>query len=81
MACYGDSYTFLYVVNIRSSQETRLWASMACYGDSYTFLYVVSIRSSQETRLWVSMASYGDSYTFYMWLVFVAHRKHAYGSP
>jgi hypothetical protein len=29
--CYGDSFTIIYVEDVRTSQETRLWASMACY--------------------------------------------------
>jgi hypothetical protein len=28
---------FLYVDDIFTSQETRLWASTACYGDNFTF--------------------------------------------
>jgi hypothetical protein len=29
MACYGDSFTLLYVDDVRTSQETCLWASAA----------------------------------------------------
>jgi hypothetical protein len=29
---------FLYVDDIRTSQETHIWASAACYGDSFTIL-------------------------------------------
>jgi hypothetical protein len=36
-ACYADSFTFLYVDDVRTSQETCLWASTACYGDRFTF--------------------------------------------
>jgi hypothetical protein len=35
-ACYGDSFTFLYV-DVRTSQETHQWASSVCYGDSFIF--------------------------------------------
>jgi hypothetical protein len=28
-ACYGDSFTVIYV-DVRTSQETRLWVSTAC---------------------------------------------------
>jgi hypothetical protein len=48
---YGDSFTLLYVDDIRPSQGTHLWVSMAFYGDCFTFLYVDDIRSSQETHL------------------------------
>jgi hypothetical protein len=36
MAFYGDSFIFLHVADVRTSQETHLWASRACYGDSFT---------------------------------------------
>jgi hypothetical protein len=57
----GQLY-FLYVDDVRTSQETRLWASMACYGYEFTFLYVDDFRTSQETP----MAFYGHSFTFCM---------------
>jgi hypothetical protein len=41
----------LHVDNIRTSQETHLWASMAFYGDDFTFLYVDDIR---RPPLWSS---------------------------
>jgi hypothetical protein len=41
--CYGDSFTFLYVPDVRTSQETHLWVSKACYGYSFTYLYVDDI--------------------------------------
>jgi hypothetical protein len=34
----GDSFTFFYVDDIRTSQEIYLWACTAYYGDSFTFL-------------------------------------------
>jgi hypothetical protein len=37
---YRDSYTFLYVDDVRTSQETHLQASTACYGDIFTFQYL-----------------------------------------
>jgi hypothetical protein len=37
MACYRDSFTFLYVEYVRTSQEAQ--ASTASYGDSFTFWY------------------------------------------
>jgi hypothetical protein len=64
--CYGDSFTFLYVDDVRISEETHLWASTACYGDNVTLLYVDYVRTSQETRLLSSTACYGESFTFYM---------------
>jgi hypothetical protein len=51
MACYGDSFTFLYIDHVRTSQETRLWSSMSCYGDRFIFLYVDDDCISQETYL------------------------------
>jgi hypothetical protein len=37
-ACYGDRYTFLYVDDVRTSQETHLRGSTAFYGDRFTYL-------------------------------------------
>jgi hypothetical protein len=58
-----DSFALLYVVDVRSSQETRLWASTAFYGDGVTILYVGDVRTSQETHLRASTACYGDGIT------------------
>jgi hypothetical protein len=49
--CYGDNFTFLYVDDVRTSQEAHLWSSMTRYGNSFISLYVDNIRSSQETPL------------------------------
>jgi hypothetical protein len=62
-ACYGNSFIFPYVDDVRISQETHLWASTACYGNSFSFPYVDDIRISQETHLWASTACYGNSVT------------------
>jgi hypothetical protein len=58
-----DSFTFLYVDNVRTSQEAHLWAFTACYRDSFTFLYVDDLCTSQETRLW-AFSFLRDSFTF-----------------
>jgi hypothetical protein len=50
-ASYGDSFTFLYGDDVRTSQETRLWPSTTCYGDSFTFLYVHDVRTAEDTHL------------------------------
>jgi hypothetical protein len=39
-ACYGDRFPFLYVDDIRTSQEAHLGVPTAWYGDNFTFLYV-----------------------------------------
>jgi hypothetical protein len=49
--CYGDSFTFLYAYNVRTSQETHLRATTACYGDSSILLYVYDVRTTQETHV------------------------------
>jgi hypothetical protein len=56
----GDSFTFLYVYDVRTSQEAH--ASTACYRDSFAFLYVDDVRTSQATHVWPSMACYRDSF-------------------
>jgi hypothetical protein len=33
----GRALVFLYVDDVRTSQETYLWASMACYGETFSF--------------------------------------------
>jgi hypothetical protein len=33
--CYGYRLTFLYVNDVRTSQETRILASTTCYGDNF----------------------------------------------
>jgi hypothetical protein len=51
MACYGNSFTFLYVDDV-TSQETPMglpW--LLSYGDRYRFLYVDDVRTSQETSI------------------------------
>jgi hypothetical protein len=58
----GIALLFLYVDDVRTSQETRLWASTACYEGSFTFLYVDDVRPSQGGQF--SMACYKDSFTF-----------------
>jgi hypothetical protein len=47
IACYGDSFTFLYVIDVHTSQETHVWAPTASYGDNFTFSYVGNVRTSQ----------------------------------
>jgi hypothetical protein len=66
MACYGNSFTFLYVDDDDTSQETHLWASTACYGDSFTLLCVDGAHISQEASPWAIWACYRDSFTFYL---------------
>jgi hypothetical protein len=51
---YVDSFTFMYVDDFRTSQETQLWVSTACYKDSFTVIHVYDVRTSQETQLWAS---------------------------
>jgi hypothetical protein len=45
-ALLRDNFNVLYVYDVRTSQETHLWASMPCYGDSFTSLYVDYVRTS-----------------------------------
>jgi hypothetical protein len=41
----GDNCTFLYVDDVRTSQESHLPASVACYGDSFTLLFYFYVRT------------------------------------
>jgi hypothetical protein len=54
----------LYVHNVRSSQETRLWTSTACYGGSFRVLCVDDVHTSQRIQLWAPTSSYRDIFTF-----------------
>jgi hypothetical protein len=58
--CYRESFTFLYVDVVRTSQEAQ--ASTACYRDNFTFIYVDDVRTSQEAE--ASTACYRDNFTF-----------------
>jgi hypothetical protein len=60
----GDSLTFLYVHDIRTSQETHLLITKNCYGDSFTFVYVHGVRRSKEIYLWTTTVCYGGRFTF-----------------
>jgi hypothetical protein len=60
-ACYGDSFTFVYIDYFRSSQETHLWVCSACYVDSFTFVYVDHDRTSQEAHIWTAQPATGVS--------------------
>jgi hypothetical protein len=54
-------FTLLYVDDVRTSQETHLWASAPCYGDSFTLLYLDNVRTSQGA--YASTACYRDIFT------------------
>jgi hypothetical protein len=42
-ACYGNTFTLIHLVDIRTSQETSLWFSTNCYGGSVTvYMYIIS---------------------------------------
>jgi hypothetical protein len=44
MACYRDSFTSLYVDDVRTSLEAHAFA--VCYGHSFSSLYVNDVRTS-----------------------------------
>jgi hypothetical protein len=80
-ACYGDSFTFLYLNDVRTSQETRPWGSTGCYRDNLTFLYVYDIHTSQGTHLWAFTACYRDSLTFlYVYDIRTSQKTHLWAS-
>jgi hypothetical protein len=61
---YRYSFTSLHIDDVRTSQETRLWATMAYYGDCFTSFYVDDVRTSQETCLWATTACSRDRYPY-----------------
>jgi hypothetical protein len=62
-ASYGDRFSFVYVDDVRTSQETPIVLHDQLRGELY-FLY--NFRVSQKRHLWASTACDGDSVTFYM---------------
>jgi hypothetical protein len=60
----GIDLLFLYADEVRTSQETRLWASTACYRDRFTFLYVDDVRTSQKTPTGLHDLLRGQIYFF-----------------
>jgi hypothetical protein len=80
MACYGDSFNFLYADDIRTSQETYIWASMACYGDRFNFyMQIIFVPHRKDTYrpLWPVT---GIALLSYMQMI-VPHRKLTYRPP
>jgi hypothetical protein len=63
-AYYGDSFTILYVDDVRTSQETHLWSSTCYYRDSFNLLYVDDVSTSQETHVRSTTACYGVGLVF-----------------
>jgi hypothetical protein len=62
---YGNNFTFAYVDDVCTSQETHLRDSTPCYGNNLTFAYVDDVRTSEGTYLWDSTACYRNSFTFF----------------
>jgi hypothetical protein len=58
-SCYRYSFTFLYVEDVRTSQETHVRTFTVSYGGSFTFLYVEDVRTSQETHVRAFTVGYG----------------------
>jgi hypothetical protein len=65
-ACQRDSFTFLCVNDVRTSQEISEYASMAYYGNSFIFIYVDDIYILGRAHLLDHSACYRDSFTFYV---------------
>jgi hypothetical protein len=51
MACYGDSFTVLYVDDVCTSKQTHLQAFTVFYRDNFTVLYVDDVCTSIETHM------------------------------
>jgi hypothetical protein len=59
MLCDGDRFTYLYVDDVSTSQETQV--STACYRDSFNFYMQIMFVPHKKQ---VSTACYSDSFTF-----------------
>jgi hypothetical protein len=55
--CYGDSFTFLYIDDVRTSQETHLWPSTAYRGIALLFFVYIA-------HLLAFTAHYVDNFSF-----------------
>jgi hypothetical protein len=86
-AYYGDLYfTFIYIYDVSTSQETHLWASMAYYGDLYftfiyIYIYIYDVCTSQETHMGLHGLLWWSLLYLYIYVMFEPHRKHTYGPP
>jgi hypothetical protein len=49
----GGSFTSLNVDDVRTSQQTHLWACMVCYTDSFTFNLRVTQRQGSQHGLYL----------------------------
>jgi hypothetical protein len=64
MACYGDSFYFMYItMHVPNREHMRF---TACYGDSVILYVYYDALTMQGTYLWVSKACYRNSFTFYV---------------
>jgi hypothetical protein len=72
MVSYGGSFTFLYVDDVRTSQEAQI--STACYWDSCTFYMQMMFIPHRKHRPSVPVT--GLALLFYMYMMFVLHMKH-----
>jgi hypothetical protein len=61
-----DSFTFLYIDDVHTSQEAQ--ASTACYEDSFTFLYIDDVHTSQETHMSRHSLLLGELYLLFTYL-------------
>jgi hypothetical protein len=48
MACYGNSFTSLYVADVRTSQEAQ--TSMTCYGNGFTLYLCKQQKFTDDLR-------------------------------
>jgi hypothetical protein len=48
MACYGDSFSVLYVADVCTSLEAHAFTT--CYGDSFTFFLLLLCGAERYTR-------------------------------
>jgi hypothetical protein len=58
--CYGDSFTFIYIDDVCTSQEAYTFTARNM--DSFTFLYVDDVCTSQEAYTFTARNM--DSFTF-----------------
>jgi hypothetical protein len=62
-ACYGDSFIFVYLDNVHTSQETLVWVSTPVRGTAFIYFYSDDVCTLQETHVQIFTVCYVDNFT------------------
>jgi hypothetical protein len=79
IVCYWDGFTCLYVDDVRTSQETRLWASTARYVEALHF-YMYTMFLPHRKHSYGSPLPVAGIALFYVDYVRTSQKKHLWAS-